>query len=152
MAEETNFTVHSSPLKVWSLLADVAGYALWHPHYRFAFPRMRKGDGIVTWNFSSDFHVRMPFYLEGAEKPGLWTWWAGRPGLLRFEERYEITPLTNGAAICHRFVSRGLVGRIFDRVMREEVRAHMAEQDAALADRLKVMGRSPGLPKSPGRR
>ncbi|MFZ5700482.1 MAG: hypothetical protein ACOY4P_03900 [Pseudomonadota bacterium] len=51
MKEETAFNYNMSALRVWSLLADLHGFARWHPVYRITGQIEHGAELDITWLF-----------------------------------------------------------------------------------------------------
>lgn len=143
MVEETIFTAHSSMLKSWSLLSDLAGYGRWHPHYRVLNDAIPGKDFLLSWLIFEDRRVKILLRLDPVEKPRTIGWSGGVRGLLALKERYEISPIANGVEIRHSVECRGLVGILLGSIARGGIRKNMAVQDAAFLTHLKKQGRMP---------
>ncbi len=146
MREETAFTVHSSVLKIWGLLADLPGYARWHPHYRFSHGPVRGRDFLLSWLLFDDRRAKVMLYISAADKPRVLGWSAGRRWMFKLQERYEITPIANGAEVRHSFECGGLFaifGWLAGIMTRDAVRTNMAAQDEAFIAQLKKQARKP---------
>lgn len=143
MVEETIFTAHSSILKIWSLLSDLPGYGRWHPHYCVLSDAIPGMDFLLSWLIFDDRRVKILVRLDPVEKPRTIGWSGGIRGLLVLKERYEISPIANGAEIRHSFECRGLIGMLLGSIKRGGIRKNMAVQDAAFLTHLKKQGRKP---------
>lgn len=152
MVEETVFTAHSSILKIWSLLSDLPGYGRWHPHYRVLRDAIPGKGFLLSWLIFDDRRVKILTRLDPVEKPRSIGWSGGIRGLLVLKERYEISPIANGAEIRHSFECRGLVGILLGGIKRGGIRKNMAVQDAAFLTQLKKQGRKPLSGKDSGRK
>ncbi|WP_371424676.1 SRPBCC family protein [Tardiphaga sp.] len=141
MIEETVFTAHSSALRVWTLLADLSGYARWHPQYRFSNGPARSEKSVLSWLLFDDRRVKFLVHVDSGDKPQKIGWRGGRKGLVTLREHYEIKPIANGAEVRHIFDCRGVVGTLFVLLTRNSIREDMIAQDSAFLAHLKKQSR-----------
>lgn len=144
MKEETTFDFNMSALRVWTLLADLNGFARWHPVYRIPGEAARCAEVDVTWLlFGGDRKMKTQMVINRLVKPRMIGWRMGVRGLLTFDECYEIDPIANGVCIRHAVECQGIVGALVGRLMRKGLRRSMQHQDTAMLARLGRMSRLP---------
>ena len=144
MKEETAFNYNMSALRVWSLLADLHGFARWHPVYRITGQIEHGAELDITGLFfGGDRKMKTQMIINKLIKPRTIGWEMGVRGFLTFDEYYEIDPIANGVCIHHAVEVRGIFGLVLGRLMRKGLRRTMRHQDAAFLSLLRRQSRLP---------
>lgn len=144
MKEETSFNFNMSALRVWTLLTDLNGFSRWHPVYRMNGVAELGAEVDVSWLlFKGDRRLTTQLIVNKLEKPKAIGWEMGIPGLLIFDERYDIAPVANGVCVHHAVECRGVFGGLLGRFIRRGLRRTMRHQDAAFLTFLRRQSRLP---------
>lgn len=141
----------TSPLRVWAAVSDLDGFARWHPYIRLSGVASEGAE--IGYTFSTTFlrkAMTAPATITRFRKPVEIGWKTGMPGLLMFEEAYQIDAISSGTAVRHTTRCWGLVSMLAARKIEGHTLDKMKESDRALERYLKH--RSPARPLSRGDR
>lgn len=92
----------AAPLRVWTALSDLAGFARWHPFIRLSGAAVE--GGAIGYTFNTTFlrkAMTAPATITQCRKPEEIGWKTGMPGLLMFEEAFRIDAITSGTQMRH---------------------------------------------------
>ena len=132
----------TSPLRVWTALSDLAGFARWHPFIRLSGAAVE--GGAIGYTFNTTFlrkAMTAPATITRFRKPEEIGWKAGMPGLLMFEETYQIDAITSGTQMRHSTRCWGPFSRVASDKLNGRILASMEEADRAFERYLR-----PGAP------
>ncbi|MBN9145687.1 MULTISPECIES: SRPBCC family protein [unclassified Novosphingobium] len=131
MKVETDFHLNMTALRAWSLLADLTGYAVWHPIYQFIDPVQEGGKTTLSWRIFDDRRIRIDAEVVRFDKPSIITWRCGLGRLMSLQETYELREIDRQVDIRHRVECSGAVGHWAGTLLRLDLYHRMKEQDAA---------------------
>lgn len=134
MFEVENVTcLSTSPLRVWTAVSDLDGFARWHPFIRLS--GVASEGGAIGYTFNTTFlrkALTAPATITRFRKPAEIGWKTGLRGLLLFEEAYQIDAISSGTGVRHTTRCWGLVSILAARKMKGRILASMEESDRAL--------------------
>lgn len=141
----------TSPLRVWTAVSDLGGFAKWHPFIRLS--GVASEGAKIGYTFTSAFlrkPLTAPATITHFRKPLAIAWKTGMPGLLMLEEAYQIDAISSGTEIRHTTRCWGFVSLLAARKIAGHILDNMKESDRALERYLKPG--SPARPLSRGER
>ena len=128
----------TSPLRVWTALADLAGFARWHPFIRLA--GVASEGAAIGYTCNTTFlrkAMTAPARITRFRKPAEIGWKTGMPGLLMLEEAYQIDATSSGTQMRHTTRCWGLVSILAAPKMNGRILANMEEADRAFERHLR---------------
>lgn len=131
--ENQTSSLRTSPLRVWTVLADLQGFERWHPFIRLS--GVASEGAAIGYTFNSIFlrkALTAPATITRFRKPAEIGWKTGMPGLYMFEETYQIDVIASGSEIRHATRCWGLVSILAARKMQGRILVGMEEADRAL--------------------
>ncbi len=132
----------AAPLRVWTALSDLAGFARWHPFIRLSGAAVE--GGAIGYTFNTTFlrkAMTAPATITHCRKPEEIGWKTGMPGLLMFEEAFRIDAITSGTQMRHSTRCWGPFSRVATSKLKGRILASMEEADRAFERYLR-----PGAP------
>lgn len=123
----------TSPLRVWTAVSDLGGFARWHPFIRLS--GVASEGSAIGYTFYTNFlrkPLTAPATITRFRKPAEIGWKTGLRGLLMLEEAYQIDEISSGTEIRHTTRCWGLVSILAARKMKGRILGSMKESDRAL--------------------
>ncbi|WP_380871926.1 hypothetical protein ACFB49_28850 [Sphingomonas sp. DBB INV C78] len=123
----------TSPLRVWTAVSDLGGFARWHPFIRLS--GVAAEGSAIGYTFTTTFMrkpLTAPATITRLRKPAEIGWKTGLRGLFMLEEAYQIDATSSGAQVRHTTRCWGLVSILAARKMKGRILASMEESDRAL--------------------
>lgn len=121
-----------SPLRVWTALSDLIGFVRWHPFIRLSGVAVE--GGAIGYTFNTTFlrkPMTAPATITRCRKPDEIAWKTGMPGLLMFEEVYQIDTIASGTQMRHSTRCWGPFSRVASSKLQSRIFASMEEADRA---------------------
>ncbi|MFA6115512.1 MAG: SRPBCC family protein [Sphingomonas sp.] len=123
----------TSPLRVWTAVSDLGGFARWHPFIRLS--GVASEGSAVGYTYYTTWlrkPLTAPATITRFRKPAAISWKTGLRGLMMLEETYRIDAVSSGTEIRHTTRCWGLVSILAARKMKGRILGSMKESDRAL--------------------
>lgn len=123
----------TSPLRVWTAVSDLDGFARWHPFIRLSGVASEGAE--IGYTFSTTFLRKAmiaPATITRFRKPVEIGWKTGVLGLFLLEEAYQIDAISSGTEVRHTTRCWTLVSILAARKMKGRILGSMKEADRAL--------------------
>ncbi|WP_027443723.1 SRPBCC family protein [Erythrobacter cryptus] len=132
MKEITAFALTITPIRVWTYIADLAAFALWHPTYRFrgvATPHAEVGltFGMLKGELPLSTEARIVAY----DRAQRFAWRIGLGGVFTLSEEYALEEAGPQTRVRHTVTIEGALSPL-SYLVRRRLRRSMRTQDAAL--------------------
>lgn len=141
MKIETNLFLMSPTHQVWERLVNLYGYNNWHPNYRFNFNDLMEPTQLTMFVPGLRKSLRTSVEVTALGKPEVLGWRFRILGLIKCEERYELSATGSGTRVRHILELHGLPRTSLAVCLIALIQRCHWSQDAALAEALKTDGR-----------
>ncbi|WP_336966757.1 SRPBCC family protein [Sphingobium aquiterrae] len=133
-------SLKASPLRVWSVLTDLAGHTQWKPFIQLSGAAVPGGEAAYTFRIGGlDKPVTAKADITRVDKPLAFAWTTGIAKLLLFEEAYALESEPTGTRLRHSLRLSGLLGGPLAALMRRKLLASLVRSDACLERHLRRM-------------
>jgi hypothetical protein len=124
--------LQGAPVRVWTALTDRAQRDAWGPLVDLD-DTARAGPAHCGWAVKGLARpVRMAATIDRFEKPEIFAWSCGLPGVYVFTELFELSGDDGGTSMMHSISARGLLGRLLGPMILKRMHKLMLESDERL--------------------